>query len=248
MHIITNCSMINGTLYPDAVYVPNSANITLPNGTVIHQEPSINSNGTYDLRWNPGVIKLNDTWSINYQLKVMVPGQIQPITNQSYINFSREDGSNDTASFITESMFVNGSGSGNMSVSTLPSPNVTIIDPLPKSGVNTTPPIQTVTWRVNYTGNYTYYGSIIQTDSNNNPTTLYPSVKYPVGTFDGNSSSSFHGTYNGNNSSTYHFDWDSKQPADVYTINITYVDLHANAGSDSVVLRIRYANGQITLE
>ncbi|HTY91827.1 MAG TPA: VWA domain-containing protein [Methanocella sp.] len=235
MHIITNCTYINGTLYPDAVYVPGSAYVKYPNGTVVQQDPSINSNGTYDLRWNPGVIKLNDTWTLNYQLRVIMPGPIQPITNQSYINFTREDGSNDSAMFTTESLFVNGTSPGNLSLSTLPGPNVTILSPLPKTGYNTTPPTQKIAWQVNYTGNYSYNETITQIDSSGTITALYPSAKYPAGTFDGNSNR------------TFSFDWDSSQIAGDYSILIIADDHHGDPGSDSVLLRIRYANGQIIL-
>jgi hypothetical protein len=158
MHIITNSSVINGTLYPDAVYVPNSAWVRYPNGTLIQQEPAIDMNGKYDLRWNPGVIKLNDTWTLNYQLRVLRNGTIEPITNESYINFTREDGTNDSVMFTMEKIYVGGNSSDDLS--SFDKLNVTITSPLNASHglipYNLTVPSKPITWNVTYNGSYNY--------------------------------------------------------------------------------------------
>ncbi|WP_174589795.1 Ig-like domain-containing protein [Methanocella conradii] len=229
MHIITSCTMINGTLYPDAEYVPHSAYVRYPNGTVVQQEPIINADGTYDLQWNPGVIKLNDTWTLNYQLIVRRGGLIEPITNKSYINFTREDGSRDTTSFAIDSLFVNNSTGNDFGInsSTL---NVTIKSPVDTSTsghiYNMASSGQNIKWKVNYTGNYSYTQTIYIDGDASTIKTNYPWDNY---------------TWEGGDA-----------PGEYKFVVIAYEVMPnnqvINQSSDYIYLRRLYDNGVITLK
>lgn len=228
MHIITNSTVVNGNLYPDAVYVPGSAWVKYPNGTIVAQEPTINTSGIYDLKWNPGTIKLNDTWTLNYQLKLMKNGTIEPISNKSYISFMREDGSNDTAYFVIETLYVSSNSSNDFSTNSSKL-NLTITSPLNASHgkvpYNITTPTQMIKWKINYTGNYTYTQTVRINDT-----------AMPVAI-----------NYIGNE---YTMNLAGKAPGD-YLVTITATEqLPMGAGDeayDTILLRIINNNGQITL-
>ncbi|AFC99005.1 Bacterial Ig-like domain (group 1)/von Willebrand factor type A domain-containing protein [Methanocella conradii HZ254] len=229
MHIITSCTMINGTLYPDAEYVPHSAYVRYPNGTVVQQEPTINADGTYDLQWNPGVIKLNDTWTLNYQLIVRRGGLIEPITNKSYINFTREDGSRDTTSFAIDSLFVNNSIGNDFGINST-TLNVTIKSPIDTSTAghiyNMASSGQNIKWKVNYTGNYSYTQTIYIDGDASTIKTNYPWDNY---TWEG-----------GDTPGEYKFV--------VIAYEVMPNNQVINQSSDYICLRRLYDNGVITLK
>ena len=230
MRILTNYSYVNGTLVPDAEYVEGSATITYPNYTIVQQDPIKNTDGKYELKWNLGTIKLNDTLKFDYKLKIMKSGMIQPILNKSEVTYMREDGTVGNASFTNEMMFVNDSEGGDLTNSTSKL-SLKILSPQNKS--NAVLPRQTINWMVNYTGNYTYHQLITQ-DGPNGIVTIYSDNDH---------------RYDGNKNSTYSYNWDSsKLPDGDYIITIMADDYHNNKDNTSVTLSIRYNKGQIILE
>jgi hypothetical protein len=242
MHIISNSTIINGTLYPDTEYVPGSAHVRYPNGTVAYQEPIINTNGKYELIWNPGVIKLNDTWTLNYQLKVLRNGTIEPITNESCINFTREDGSNDSATFTVETLYVTGNSSGEFGA--MDKLHLLITDPVVGShdtpyDINSSQSEQRIGWRVNYTGNYTYRLTVSVNDSRGIVRTIDNCLPGIIEYQDA-------------------LDMIGTMPGD-YNVTVTATEIVPDATvpegerigevkSDYRILRRSYSNGQITLE
>ena len=163
MHLLSNCTNVNNTWTPDVQYIPGSGILHYPNGTVINMDPDpypyIDSNNSYNIVWNPGTIKLNDTWSVTYSLKVLKDGNVTPIRNDSYIYFIRDDGSYDTLWFSSQTLFVNGNSNKTMMQpgSRL---SVNITSPLPKTGSELNSVYQPIEWTVNYTGNGTYHQKI----------------------------------------------------------------------------------------
>ncbi|MDI6896750.1 Ig-like domain-containing protein [Methanocella conradii] len=230
MHILTSCSYVNGTLVPDAEYVTGSAIVTYNNNPPIQQEPIINTNGKYELKWNVGTIRLNDTWKVDYKLKVLKAGIIQPVLNTSSITYIREDGTPGNVSFLNEMMFVNDSEGGNP-VNTTSKLSIKILNPSDNS--KATLPQQTINWMVNYTGNFTYHQTITQ-NGPNGIVTIYNDNDH---------------RYDGNKNSTYSYNWDSsKLPDGDYIITIMADDYHNNKDNASVTLLIRYDKGRIILE
>ena len=121
MFVSTNRTLVNGTIVSDAEYVPGSAVIRNPNGTVFTppvSDPTIVSNNTeYRLVWSPGTIKLNEMWNLTYKLTVLKNGTINPINNDSYIIYYRVDNGVNTTyttKFGGDAIFVNNSSGPGM--------------------------------------------------------------------------------------------------------------------------------------
>ncbi len=230
MHVITNSSSVNGTLMPDTEYVPGSALVTYPNLTTVHQEPLINTGGKYELSWSPGTIKVNDTWKVEYRLKVLKSGLIEPIMNTSKLTFVREDGSIGTANFTTEMVYANGTEGGGLNNSTS---RLSLKITYPASGSNATYPQQPIRWTVNYTGGYAYHQTL--------------EMLGPIGQkalYDDKDHA-----YDEDKNATFEYGWDcGKLPDGDYTITVKADDEHGNSARDSVLLRIRYGYGRIILE
>ena len=146
--IATNCSVAMG---PDTRYIPGSAVITYQNGTSAQVEPVITDNGTfYSLSWIPGTFSFNDTWSVDYKLKILRNGSIQPITNQSYVSFN---GINET--FVTQNLTVLNNGTPTNTTSPL---WITLTYPMNGFTIDTSS--SHIDWFANYTvagGNYYTY-------------------------------------------------------------------------------------------
>ena len=237
MHIFTNCS-VNGTVIPDAVYVPGSGMVTYPNGTVVQMDPSpmpvINPNNTYEIRWNPGVIKLNDTWSVTYQLRVQKGGIVTPIMNNSFVSFIRDDGTTGMTNFTSETLYASDTPNGSVIVQS-PRILVNITSPTPKDGgFNVTSLRQPISWYVNYTGNQTYHQTISWVDEATGEERNI-SVNDPA--------------YNGYLANTqFMYTWSTESiPPGNYTIVVyAYDTMYRNF--DEVHMTIPYSRGQIILQ
>lgn len=228
LHMMTNTS---ATFGPDTKYVLNSAHVTWPNGTVTQTEPTIvNNSTTYSLTWNSGSIRFNQTWNVQYQLKVLRSGSITPVLNQSYVEFWRaDDGSYDTSYFPSNMLYANGTGNA---MSNITSPlNMYILSP-----ANGTPLQNSnsyISWLVTYTGSGQYYVNIYYNKTGDN--TLNPIlVNY--------------GPLSGNMTSPTNTPWNTATlPSETYD-----VWAEANDGTyDSwahVVTSIPYSYGQIQFQ
>jgi hypothetical protein len=231
LNIISNRSIINSTLLNDTEYKLNSAVVTYPNMTTAQVEPTITYNATrYTLNWDPGVIKLNDTWTVNYQLIIKKPGLISPIGNDSYVWYMRDDGSTDRAGFSGDELFANDSPNGGLS--SYPSPNVTIISPVEGASLNGSSTL--IKWNTTYGGELVYdqYFSYRLT-SDTDWTTIW------LGT-----------PYQNTTSANYTYPWNSQGliPGN-YQIKIEADDHLALPGNCTRDIIIPYIeNGQIKLE
>lgn len=96
LHLFTGYSAQYG---PDTAYVPDSARIVLPNGTVWtsatspSSEPTAYDSVTHSIAWtNLGSLEYDQNLVITYQLKLLRPGNVTPITNLSYVEFTLGNG------------------------------------------------------------------------------------------------------------------------------------------------------------
>jgi hypothetical protein len=245
IHIVTNCTMVNGTYYPNTVYVNNSATVHYVNGTSEQPvNPTITQNdatGTYSVSWSVGDIRLNQQWSIDYKLRINASGLIEPISNMSYVSCIWKVNETDPGVLnITwlggGPLFINESSGNNLTACSA------------KLGVNITYPLvdshgtipydlnaskQLVKWHVNYTGNYTYTQSVCLVDGAGNELPPLASNLQPA---------------------VSEYTWNyAGLPTGDYLIKVK-VDEIVSDGSygdeayDTVWFRIAYNNGQITLE
>jgi hypothetical protein len=232
MHILSNCTYVDGNWAPDVEYVMGSGFVSYPNGTARFEDPdplpAPDADGNYSIVWKPGVIKLNDTWSVTYSLRVLKDGNITPIRNDSYVYFIRDDGSEDTMHFGSETLYVMGNSTDTLaqSNSTI---RVNITNPLPKTGAKADWPTQPIEWRVNYAGNGTYHQIIYLIDTN--------SVEIPVSE-----------GYDGNANGTFSYSLPTKGLLDGNYIIRVYADDGVDTGEDMVTLIVSESKGQIILE
>jgi hypothetical protein len=232
MHILSNCTYVDSNWLPDVEYIMGSGYVSYPNGTERYEDPdplpAPDPDGTYSIVWKPGVIKLNDTYSVTYSLKVLRDGNITPIRNDSYIYFIRDDGSNDIMHFGSETLYVRGNSNDTMaqSNSTI---KVDITNPLPKMGAKADWPSQPIEWQVNYAGNGTYHQIIYLIDTN--------SVEIPVSE-----------GYNSNANDTFSYSLPTKSLSDGNYIIRVYADDGDDTGEDLVTLIVSESKGQIILE
>ena len=157
--VVTNCSVAYG---PDTEYVPGSARVAWPNGTISSIEPTIIDNGTwYSLYWAPGNLTFNDTWTVHYQLNVSRAGLLLPISNQSSVSFDSPSSDGSGGMITTTEHFGNGAILTNNTTNMTPmgQPLNPVLNS-PKTGdiLNTTS--SQINWSVTYTvadGNYYTY-------------------------------------------------------------------------------------------
>jgi len=116
MQIVSNRTVVNGTIISDAEYISGSAMVMFTNGSRYQIEPMISyDNSHYVLTWNPGQINVNDVWKVDYQMKVMHGGMLTPITNESSVSIIRPDGTNETTFFAGDKIYCNDKPSGTIS-------------------------------------------------------------------------------------------------------------------------------------
>lgn len=174
---------------------------------------------------------------MNYQLKVLRNGTIEPISNDSFINYVREDGSNGTSAFATETIYVSDNSSDPLDPNSKKL-HLTITDPLNASHgstpYNITTQGQLVKWKVNYTGNYSYKQTVIVDSDVIEPDYVGNGTAADLKNglhYDGYTFSLTPGTH----------------MVEVYTTE--YISgLPTEQASDSIQLYIITNNGQITLE
>jgi len=245
IHIISNCTMANGTYYPNTVYVDDSATVHYPNGTskypanpVINQD---NINGTYNLSWDIGDIRLNEQWSVDYKLHINASGLIDPISSMSYISCiwkinSTDLGTLNITPLLGSFLYVNDTSDNNLTAYS-PKLRVNITNPLNDSHGSIPYPVNTskqvIKWKVNYTGNYTYVQSICLVDDMGNDlpplvNNLPPSV----------------------NEYTWNY---GSLPTGDYLLKVKAQEKLQDDGIgdeafDTILLRVAYNSGQITLE
>jgi hypothetical protein len=160
MDIVSERSLINGSIVTDAEYVPGSAVVTFTNGTVAMVEPNITYNDTrYTLSWDTGTIRLNQLWSVSYRLRVMHGGRVTPILEDSNVRTVDEDGHVNTLFFVADSIYCTGSSGGTVS---RPDPSLQVWLVNPTNGSSIEQLRQLIIWTTAYTGdeNYTQVLSI----------------------------------------------------------------------------------------
>ncbi|WP_230740824.1 VWA domain-containing protein [Methanooceanicella nereidis] len=148
-------SEINGTVINNAEYVSGSAIVTATNGTKYQKDPTITFNdSSYTLKWNPGVIRVNEIWSVKYQLLIKKGGYIYPIGNGSQISFLRPDDSIGTSEIGYEVIYASDNLTAGLNADDRII-NITIISPGNNSRIRND--LTEVVWLVRYndTGNYT---------------------------------------------------------------------------------------------
>jgi hypothetical protein len=153
----TNISVNMFTSYtagvgPDTQYVHNNTIIYLPDDatplTGTAAEPTIYDPSTNSLGWTDlGALSYNQNMTIIYQLKVLNPGNITPVTNNSYVI-----GSFGTSNFTGGNLYVNGSLGMPSNVSADLAVHITS----PYNGYTLTSDRLPIQWSTNYTGNQSF--------------------------------------------------------------------------------------------
>jgi hypothetical protein len=228
---ISLCTFTNysNTISPDALYVINSTIITEPSGQLVHKEPTIYRNdvtGTYNLLWDGiGNLSYNQNMTINYQLNVTTPGNITPITNESYVGFWTKEGEFTMSNFNGPTLYVNGT-SNNTPGMAPPDLTVTIISP--SNNTTVTSQRLLIDWNTVYTGTDQYHQMV-----KCNNVELLPLS--PNG-------------YSGYISQPWQYVWDiTNMPSGNYTIWVNAYDSYCNR-STYVNITIDHSTGKIHLE
>ncbi|WP_424357879.1 VWA domain-containing protein [Methanocella sp. MCL-LM] len=228
MTIISNRTMINGTIVSDAEYVNNSAWVTFANGTRAQIEPIVTMDSqNYSMYWEPGQIHINDVWQLDYKMKAMHGGTIVPVTNRSYVSYIRD---NKTVydTFTENSIYCSDDPNSNATGNSTAELVVEIITPADNQDL--IEEYQQITWNVLYSGPYDYTQVIY----------LQP---------EGGAEAELKKGFAGNNSttSTYSTQWNLKKlPAGNYKIRIEATD-GANINDSQVKVSIPANNGKIIL-
>lgn len=230
MDVISRRSIVNGTTMSDAEYVPGSALVTLPNTNVFQIEPNVTYNNTqYQLNWDPGQIRMNEVWNVDYKLKIMHGGLLTPITGESFVGYNKSDGTSGSTSIVADTIYCRDSAGG------------TIVKPTPSLSVNITSPVSgfkadqlriIVSWNVQYTGDGIYTQTLSTLSEND---TQWMDI-----------AKGFSGAKN--SSGTYQYTWNIERiPTGNYTLRLYTSDGTYDA-EDSVTISIPYISGKIVLQ
>lgn len=230
MDIVTRRTVINGSIISDAEYVNHSAWVTFTNSTRSQIEPSVYYDNTrYVLSWDPGQIKVNEIWRVEYQLQVKHGGLLMPITNESFVSFTRADGTQDTSYFVGESIFCNDNPNGTL-INDSSTMSVKLLAPGNESVISQSH--QPVTWNLHYVGVGQYTQAI--------------SVMPEGGSSWNDLATGFGGDRN--SAGTYSYIWKlDRLPAGNYTIRVFASDGTYDSW-DTVTVNVPYESGKIILE
>ena len=152
--LLSDRGLVNGIHINNTEYVPGSAVVTDVNGTMVKKDPIIISNDTmYSLTWNCGPIKVNDTWNLNYKLKVLGTGAMNPILNSSYVAFCRPNQTDMEFTYLVAGEIYS---MGNMSTELNDTKLLNLTIKSPANGTLIKSGWTDIAWSVNYTGEEGY--------------------------------------------------------------------------------------------
>ena len=163
---ISLCTFTNysNSISPDALYVPNSSMIIKPNGQQNQTEPTIirdDVNNIYELTWgNLGNLSYNQNLTIKYQLIVKAPGNITPITKDSYVGFWTNEGNTSNTELVFQhsgfggqSLYVNNTTNNPPDVAP---PDLTVAITAPDNNSTVQSQRLMISWDTIYSGTDTY--------------------------------------------------------------------------------------------
>ena len=244
LNLISERSIVNGTLMNDTEYVPGTAQVYFTNGGKAQIEPVITwDDSRYTLSWEPGAINCNQIWKVEYQLKAMHGGLITPISNKSSLWFSKADGSTETVHLVGDSIYCQGTldGGFNGSLKTL---DVDI--DTPENGLVTNELRMLISWHVHYAANGTYSQTVSIIPARK-PVSPEEEPGVPVG---GSTWMEIGRGYSGNRSTegTYSFWWNIERvPKGSYLVRV-FADDGTYTDEEMRFFTISFDSGSITLQ